>query len=274
MCSPSSSVVSDSEIGDAVESWAGSNAEAVRDWLKANGKWSPSQYSYSPATQTIKSDPVTKTETVTAPNGQPQTATQQTRKVTNITCTADGCAITAGEEVTRTNPDGSTEVSTSTAPQANSSTAPGPSPNPSETPEIPDDYAREATLEAIREALANRQATAGDRACTQPPACSGDAILCAIVTQVWRQSCQWQESQPDGEPGEPDEVDVDDLVGSLSRTRWSAPATCPADITFQSMAGQITIPMQYACDQAAILRPFVIGAALLAAAFIVMGARS
>lgn len=270
MCSPSSSVVSDSEIGDAVESWAGSNAEAVRDWLKANGKWSPTQFAYDPAEQVVKSDPKTETTTTVAPNGQPQTATKQTRDVTQVKCTADGCAVTAGKEVTQTNPDGSTSTQTQMSPEAQPNTSPTSQPSPNPT-EIPDDYARQQTLQDVLNTLQNRQAS-GSNSCDSPPSCSGDPINCQMLMELFRSRCVRE--QPPEDTIESDEINVDTLVGSLSRTRYSAGLTCPPDIVVPTgVVGNVTIPMQPACNQAALIRPVVIALGVIVAAFIVMGAK-
>lgn len=105
------------------------------------------------------------------------------------------------------------------------------------------------------------------------PTCSGDPIGCAMITQAWNQSCAWKDAPPTDEVAK-SEVNVDTLVGTLSRTRYSAGVTCPPDIVVPTgVVGNVTIPLQPACNQAALIRPAVIALGVVVAAFIVMGAK-
>lgn len=146
------SPVTDTDIQGAITNWAQSNAEAVMVWLKQNGKWAPGNYLYDQDVKRLFGTQYVATKTTTAANGTQQTTTVTTKPMTEVKCNSSGCTITAGQQEFTLNADGSSSTETKMSPEAtpSSESSSNPSPNPVE---IPDDYARENTLQDIRDKL-------------------------------------------------------------------------------------------------------------------------
>lgn len=105
--------------------------------------------------------------------------------------------------------------------------------------------------------------------CQVAPRCSGDAIQCSILYQVWKGRCEAEkESEEDtvteasvqsgNEPGQLfSDVDLtNDIDGFLNQTGIAG--TCPAPETLILMGTTVEVPYTAFCDFATLVRPFVV----------------
>lgn len=113
--------------------------------------------------------------------------------------------------------------------------------------------------------------------CAQPPVCAGDAVQCALLTQVWRNHC---DAVPDvliAQHPVPPVESVD--VGASATSALSAPAavvfnvTCPVPVSFTVQGHQYQFEWQPVCTAATSIRPVLIAIAYFLGLLIVAGVR-
>lgn len=116
--------------------------------------------------------------------------------------------------------------------------------------------------------------------CDTPPSCSGDAVLCGIISQEWRDSCRLTKPptdadkaafKADGEKLSAYQQKSDQLNAQVTSafSGWgntSQQGMCPEDVSFSAMNHQFTFGLSRYCDFFRIFRFFVLAAAYLSAA--------
>lgn len=113
--------------------------------------------------------------------------------------------------------------------------------------------------------------------CAQPPVCAGDAVQCALLTQVWRNHCDAVPDVVISEHPVPPVQSVD--VSSAANSALSAPAavvfsaSCPAPVSFSVQGRQYQLDWQPVCTAATSIRPVIIGIAYFLGLLIVAGVR-
>lgn len=248
----------DSDLERAADAYRAAQPQRFVDDLRGAGKWAPDQNTMSAPQPDVAGAPSIRE----LPEDKP--GTPNGKKIEEITPHTAAKASPDAQSVnvynynvtTVTHTDGSTEtVSGAQNPDLN----------------IPDDYAREETLDAVRKALVEREAAPGDDGCTAQPTCSGDAIACAMLVEQYKGRCAFKNEQiPEELPTPPQETDLNTIVGNLNSSRWAGSAVCPPDLHATVAGYQITVPMDQPCAQATFVRPAVIAAALLMAGMIIM----
>lgn len=113
--------------------------------------------------------------------------------------------------------------------------------------------------------------------CAQPPVCAGDAVQCALLTQVWRNHCDSvPQSVVDAHPVPPIEsVDLStSAIASLNApAALTFVAVCPADKNFSIMGQSYVLSWQPVCDGAAYLKPLIIAIGFLHGLYVVFSIR-
>lgn len=251
-------VVTDAELGNAASSYMQQNPAAFISDLKSRNAWNPDRYEMSAPQPDVAGAPIIRELPETKAGAPAGNKIEEITPHTAAKVSPDGQSVTVYNYNTTvtTHTDNTTETAVD-----------------SQSPDldIPDDYAREETLDAIRDALIEREASPGSDDCQSAPVCSGDAIACAVLVEQYKGRCAVrQESIPDESPLPPTETDLNLLVGNLNQSRWSGSAVCPPDITATVAGHTVRIPMDSPCDQAAFIRPVVISLGLLWAAMIIM----
>lgn len=113
--------------------------------------------------------------------------------------------------------------------------------------------------------------------CETPPTCSGNAVQCAIVDQVWRSNCMLMDTKGNKAPWEggdaawgrdlKTEADTynvfTDSSDPLNADGFAGGGNCPAEPQFSVFGTTITIPTVHLCEFAAMAKPFVIIMALI-----------
>lgn len=250
--------VTDSELESAAGARMASHPAQFIDDLKAARAWAPDKNEMSTPVSDVSGVPVLRELPETKPGAPAGNKLEKIEPHTGAKPAADAQSVNVYNYniTTTTHTDGTTEQVTDAQ-----------EPNL----DIPDDYAREDTLDAIRKALTERDATPGDDGCSSQPVCSGDAISCAMLVEQYKGRCAFRnEVIPEESPVPPTETNLNTLVGTLDSGRWAGSAVCPADLTAAVNGHVLTIKMDAACSQAAFIKPIVIAAALLMAGMIIM----
>ena len=250
--------VTDADLERAADAYRASQPQRFVDDLKAVGRWVPDQHTMSAPQPDVSGAPLIRELPETKAGAPAGNKIEEITPHTAAKVSPDGQSVTVYNYNTTvtTHTDNTTETAVdSQSPDLN----------------IPDDYAREETLDAIRDALTERDATPGDDGCTAQPVCSGDAISCAMLVEQYKGRCAFRnEVIPEESPVPPTETNLNTLVGTLDSGRWAGSAVCPADLTATVNGHVLTIKMDAACSQAAFIKPIVIAAALLMAGMIIM----
>lgn len=132
----------------------------------------------------------------------------------------------------------------------------------------------------------------GGLACDAPPACSGDAIQCAILRQTWEDRCQsakWitdlkgtdaynagdsilDPNNPKNKIPKAGTINITDSIHFDDSGLVQGAAVCPAPYTLNlgSMLGSYTISYQPFCDLAGMLRPLLLAFAYFMGGLVIL----
>lgn len=125
----------------------------------------------------------------------------------------------------------------------------------------------------------------GDNSCNSQPACSGDAIDCAILIETWAGRCEQKEQTTESQDLTDVQQQVDDYMNTtgndflegelvdvneiLNSDPHYAMSSCPAPIQFSILSYSFQFSLEPVCTFADYLRPWLLMAAYLQAAFII-----
>lgn len=117
--------------------------------------------------------------------------------------------------------------------------------------------------------------------CTVPPACTGDAVMCGIITQNWRDTCRLIKpptadeklafAAEGGDSASAYQTKQAQYSAEISSkfSGWGATqqqGQCPADVSFSAMGHAFVFPLSQYCGFFSIFRFFSLAFAYLAAA--------
>jgi len=121
----------------------------------------------------------------------------------------------------------------------------------------------------------------GGESCDTPPACDGDPILCAVLAQQWRTRCVENPTDqeltellgPVDDEGEIFQRETFEAPSSFDSAGWMGGNACLQDYTLNlgSLMGTVEIPFSEWCWLLEVIGIFVMIAAYVSAARIVMG---
>ncbi len=113
--------------------------------------------------------------------------------------------------------------------------------------------------------------------CAQAPVCAGDAVQCAMLTQVWRNHCESVPQSVISAHPVPAIESVDLSASAISSLNAPAALTfaavCPADKSLSIMGHSYVLSWQPACDGASYLKPIIIAIAFLHGLYVVFSIR-
>lgn len=117
----------------------------------------------------------------------------------------------------------------------------------------------------------------GGAECAAPPVCTGSPVQCAQVMQVWYSRCPTPATEAEIEsavgvddPLGIEEIDLEGMIGEAEGPLGIGAGACPTSPTITVAGHAISfIPIEWFCEYADLLSPFVLIFAYLQALFIV-----
>lgn len=200
---------------------------------------------YDPNMNTMKSSSTTTSEaTANGPAGAASSTSS-----TSSTTTCEGATCTTSSSKTTT-PGDSTGTPTTTTEKTTQTKA-------------------EFCVKNPADALCQVAKSSFGGACGTAPACSGDAVMCAVAAATFKSECLTERgTMPDAIPL----VNIEKSVVIAKDAGWGPDTgTCPPPRQIVLSFATIPLPLDVLCQFALQIRPFVVGLAYLSAALAFVG---